>query len=148
MSNDFKFDFDMNKLMKNMDELAKEQAVDSVNKEALKEVAVDIYNYVQRNLKKSDDNTKSGRKGSRPSGHAKDNIPGGNIKKINGFMYITIGWEKGDISPYYYEKFQEWGTTKTEAYPVFTMAKEKYGDELNNKISEKLEKQLKEKLEV
>ncbi len=142
------FDFDMNELMDNMDMLEKEDVLDKVNREALKDVAVDIYSYVQRNLKKSQDNSKSGRKGSRPSGHAKDNIPKGNVRKKNGFLYITVGWEKGDISPYYYEKFQEWGTTKITAYPVFSVAKAKYKDELDNKTKEKLEKFLSEKLGV
>lgn len=142
------FEFDMNELMDNMDMLEKEDALDKVNREALKDVAVDIYSYVQRNLKKSEDNSKSGRKGSRPFGHAKDNIPKGNIKKKNGFLYITVGWEKGDRSEYFYEKFQEWGTTKIPAYPVFSVAKAKCKDALDNKTKEKLEKFLNEKLGV
>ena len=65
---------------------------------------------MKSHMPQSVDNTKSGKKGYRPPGHARDNIP----KKVTN-KSATVGWElKGDAQNWFYMKFVEWGTTKMQ----------------------------------
>ncbi|WP_349398922.1 HK97-gp10 family putative phage morphogenesis protein, partial [Clostridium perfringens] len=70
-------------------------------------------------IHKSRDNSKSGRKGSRPSGHAADNIPQPKFKKIKGRQYVIVGWDKSDNSKYWYMKIEEWGSSQRPPHHSF-----------------------------
>jgi HK97 gp10 family phage protein len=59
-------------------------------------------------MPRSADNAKSGKKGYRPHGHAKDNVP----TKVTA-KYGEVGWTLlGDAEDWFYMKFVEWGTSK------------------------------------
>lgn len=148
MSNMFDFQWDSNELERQLTELAGEDALVDVTENTLKQIAQEILNYCKTNLRESKDNSKSGRKGSRPKGHARDNIPMTSIKRVKGkdFSYITVGWEKGDTSPYFYEKFQEWGTSRIAPHPVFSVAKELFEDKLDELYMKNLEAALKRRI--
>lgn len=109
MSNTFTFEWDSKELDNSLLELAGIGGLKDIIEEILQEYAQEIKNYCKSRMLVSKDNSKSGRKGNRPKGHAKDNIPVSKIKVIkrDEFSYIVIGWEKSDTSPYYYEKFHE-----------------------------------------
>ena len=149
MSNTFTFEWDSKELDSSLLELAGIGGLKDIIEEVLQEYAQEIKNYCKSRMLVSKDNSKSGRKGNRPKGHAKDNIPVSKIKVIkrDEFSYIVIGWEKSDTSPYYYEKFHEWGSTKHAPHPVFSVVKNLYADKLDNTFQDRLEKKLKEKLE-
>ena len=63
---------------------------------------------------KSRDNSKSGKKGYRPPGHAASNVPVSGIRTAGGLPFATVGWEKADSSAFFYVKFIEWGTHKMQ----------------------------------
>jgi HK97 gp10 family phage protein len=64
----------------------------------------------------------SGHISKRGEGHLKLNVPINNIEKAGSQYHISIGWEKGDNSPYFYAKFLEWGTTKMGKQPFMQPA--------------------------
>ena len=94
----------LDELIKTVELLASEAEVDTANKKILKECGDLAYQTVKPLIHKSKDNSKSGRKGSRPQGHASDNVPSPKFRTKKGEKYIVVGWEKSDKSPYYYMK--------------------------------------------
>lgn len=126
---DMKFE-GLDELIKISESLSTSEELEEINKKILKDCSNLAYDTVKPKVHKSKDNSKSGRKGSRPSGHAADNIPKAKFKKKNGNLYVLIGWEKTDNSPYYYMKMEEWGTTKRPPHHSFgtvnKLLKDKY----------------------
>ena len=57
-----------------------------------------------------------------------------------------IGWEKGDISPYFYMKFHEWGTSMHKPKKFMLEAAKPTYAALKRIAEEEYEKALKEKL--
>lgn len=49
--------------------------------------------------------------------HLADNIVISKTKTGEGGKYVEVGPTKGDISPFFYGKFLEWGTSKMPARP-------------------------------
>lgn len=116
----FNMEFEgLDELIKTVEELGTEQDLEKTNKKILKECGDLAYKVVQPLVHKSKDNSKSGRKGSRPPGHAADNIPQPKFKKIKGNQYVIVGWDKSDNSEYYYMKMEEWGTSKRQPHHSF-----------------------------
>ena len=97
----------LDKLMDSLEQLAgKDTLQDCLNK-CLRDIAQQVKSYASVKMARSNDVSKSGRVGSRTFKHAADNIPTSNIKNKNGVAQVSIGWEKVDNSPYFYEKFVE-----------------------------------------
>ena len=135
----------LDELIKIVDSLATETQVESINKKILKECGELAYSTVKPLIHESDNNSTSGRSGSRPNGHARDNVPKPKLRKKGGRTYVVVGWEKSDKSPYYYMKMEEWGTSQRPPHHSFglvnKMLKKKY-DEIAIKEYEKLIKKL------
>lgn len=117
---DIKMEFEgLEELIKQCESLATERELEDTNKKILKECGDLAYKVVQPLIHKSKDNSKSGRKGSRPPGHAADNIPKPKFKKIKGEQYIIVGWDKTDTSEYWYMKIEEWGSSQRAPHHSF-----------------------------
>lgn len=127
----------LQELKKGIDALANSKELREINKKIVRECSKITKNKASSNIHKSKDNSRSGRKGSRPSGHAADNIPVSNIKKISNIDYeCNVGWEKADNSEYFYMKFEEWGATGREAHAPFLKTMQSLNKEYSN-IAEK-----------
>lgn len=135
----------LDELIKTAESLANEYELEKTNKEILKESGDLAYSTVKPLIHRSKDNSKSGRKGSRPNGHSGDNVPTPKFRKKGGQQYIVIGWEKSDNSSYYYMKMEEWGTSQRAPHHSFGLVNEmlinKY-DEIAIKKYDKLIKVL------
>ncbi|CEN31446.1 HK97-gp10 family putative phage morphogenesis protein [Paraclostridium sordellii] len=122
----------LDELIKIVESLATESQVENTNKKILKECGNLAYSTVKPLIHESKDNSKSGRKVSRPQGHARDNVPKPKLRKKGGKTYVVVGWEKSDKSPYYYMKAEEWGTSQRPPHHSFglvnKMLKKKYDD--------------------
>lgn len=116
----FEIEFEgLRELMKIVEELASESQIEKTNKKVLVKCGDLAHDTAQTLIHKSKDNSSSGRKGSRPQGHASDNIPKPKLKSKYGQQYIIVGWEKSDNSPYFYMKFEEWGTSQRAPHHSF-----------------------------
>ncbi|MBZ9690712.1 hypothetical protein G9F69_004395 [Clostridium sp. M14] len=111
-------------MIKQLEGLADSSEMENVDRKVITTVAEKVKNDIKPKISKSKDNSKSGKRGYRPSGHFADNIPQSNIKKKKGYMYITLGEENED-GEYFYWKFKEFGTSKMPPCPVFGEAREK-----------------------
>lgn len=100
-----------------LDEIAstQEKLIMSGTEEAKKQI--------KSHFPRSGDNSKSGKKGYRPSGHFVDNIPQTNIKQNSKGMYLTLG-AKTEKDPYFYSKFPNFGTSKQPPNFAFQYAYE------------------------
>ena len=108
-------------LINNIEKIADENDIKKVNKQALKDCSKLANNKLKTTLLRSNDPSKSGRKGSRTGKHSADNVPI-TFKTKNGVQSAYIGWEKDDTSPYYYTKMvDEWGSSKHR--PLFLFKK-------------------------
>lgn len=123
-----------------------------VNKKALKECADNTKETASSLAPVSSDHNKSGRwnKGGKfrsvPPKHMADAIP----EKIKTNLAI-VGWDKGDISPYFYAKFEEYGTSEHPPHPFLEPALEQnessfdeifqsyYQKYINNKLGDFIE---------
>ena len=98
----------LDKLMKQLENISYSSEIDALNKRIFRRCADITEPKMKSHMPKSADNSKSGRKGYRPPGHARDNIP----VKVSKTKAV-VGWElKGDAENWFYMKFVEWGTTK------------------------------------
>lgn len=136
----------LDEVIKTVEELASEADLDKTNKKILKQCGDLAYKTVKPLIHRSKDNSTSGRKGSRPSGHASDNIPGPKFRTKNGQKYIVVGWEKSDNTPYFYMKMEEWGTSQRPPHHSFGMVNEMLRKQYDN-IAIKEYDQLIKKLE-
>lgn len=135
----------LQELIRTAEKLSTQAGLEQTNKNFLKECGDLAYKAVKPLIHKSKDNSKSGRKGSRPPGHAADNVPEPRFRKKNGMLYIVVGWEKADNSPFYYMKMEEWGTSKRPPHHAFGKVNKilkKVYDNIAIKHYEKLIKQL------
>lgn len=98
----------LDKLMKQIESLATDQEINKLNRRIFQQIADVTEPKMKKNMAKSANNAKSGRKGYRPPGHAQDNIP----VKVSA-KKAEVGWNlKGDAENWFYMKFVEWGTSK------------------------------------
>lgn len=153
MAFDIKMDFSgFDDVRKSLERLATDSELQSINKKIVKKVGKVAQEKASENIKKdlySKDPMKSGRKGSRTGQHAADNVPITSSTKGGEYGQV-IGWEQADISPYFYMKFHEWGTsgskpmhqakhfmkkTGKEVYPMLR-------EETNTTYEKELEKRL------
>lgn len=135
----------LNELIKTCESLATENQLENTDKKVLKECGDLAYETVKPLIHKSKDNSKSGRKGSRPNGHALDNIPKPKISKKKGKLQCIVGWEKSDNTPYFYMKMEEWGTSKRLPHHSFGVVNKLLRKQYSNitlKHYEKLVKKL------
>ncbi|ELQ0171365.1 HK97 gp10 family phage protein [Clostridium perfringens] len=135
----------LDELIKTCESLATENQLENTNKKVLKECGDLAYETVKPLIHKSKDNSKSGRKGSRPNGHALDNIPKPKISKKKGKLQCIVGWEKSDNTPYFYMKMEEWGTSKRPPHHSFGVVNKLLRKQYSNialKHYEKLVKKL------
>ncbi|MEN3132502.1 HK97-gp10 family putative phage morphogenesis protein [Bacillus albus] len=82
-------------------------------------------------------------KGSGP--HGADHAQISQMKTKSGVKYVNVGWLKSDNSPFFYMKFQNWGTSKMPHPPKkgfaekVVMAKEKEAlHEMRNVLQQEL----------
>ena len=88
----------LEELQKHIEELADEAEIKKVNKRIFQKSADVTEPRMRRHMARSANNSKSGKKGYRPPGHAADNIP----KKVND-KHAIVGWElKGDAENWFY----------------------------------------------
>ena len=108
----------LDELIKEVESVASESQIEKVNAKILKTCGNKAKSTAKTKMPRSNNPMKSGRKGSRTGEHSKDNIPLSGVKNKNGYQSIIVGWDKSDISPYFYVKFTEWGTSnmKPQAY--------------------------------
>ena len=98
----------MKELLKQMERLADDTEIRKTNREIYQQCADVTQPRMQAHMPRSANNAKSGKKGYRPPGHAKDNVP----KKVTA-KQAEVGWSLlGDAEYWFYMKFVEWGTTK------------------------------------
>ena len=104
----------LNELMKQLEELADEKEIRQTNKKIFKRAVKYSQPVMQSHIPKSSDNSKSGKRGYRPTGHAADNVP---IEATT--THGIVGWEilgdagnKRNVGNWFYIKFVEWGTTR------------------------------------
>lgn len=129
----------VDELMNKFEKLAGEECLKECLNKCLKSIAQEVKSYASSKMARSNDAAKSGRIGSRTYQHAADNIPISKIKKGKGYAKITIGWDNTDTSPFFYEKFVEYGTSKMKPRPVLSVCKEKYEDKFTADVKTELE---------
>lgn len=102
----------MEELTKACEDCASPATLQRTNKKIVKRASVIVKEAMQKHVPVSADNSKSGREGFRPGGHAKPNIPIGPVRVDYTVASAEVGWKLSDRSEYFYMKFVEWGTTK------------------------------------
>ena len=97
---------------------------------------------MKAHMPRSADNSKSGRNGYRPPGHAADNIP----KKATS-RKGEVGWKlDGDAQNWFYMKFVEWGTSKMPARDFIENTMHESESDYNQIAEEEFQRALNEKL--
>lgn len=129
-------------LMNNVEALATDSEISKANKQAFQRSADITEPRMKKHMPRSADNSKSGRRGYRPSGHAADNIP----KKVTA-KKAQVGWDlNGDAENWFYMKFVEWGTSKMAARDFITNTYHESEHEYETIMEEEYTKLLNEKL--
>lgn len=98
--------------LKALEECATETEQKAANKRIVERSTPIVKEAMQKHIPVSADNSKSGKAGYRPGGHAKKNVPIGKISTRGAQAWAEVGWQLGDSSEYFYMKFVEWGTWK------------------------------------
>lgn len=103
------FEFEgLKEIQKKIGQLADEAEIRKANREIFQKCVDVTQPRMKAKMPRSADNAKSGKKGYRPPGHAKDNVP----TKVTA-KYGEVGWTLlGDAEDWFYMKFVEWGTSK------------------------------------
>ena len=138
----------LNETQREIKKLSTESEIKAHNKKIVKRAGEIGQQEAKSQIRKkaySKNPMKSGRKGSRTGQHAADNVP----KKAStqsGNYGELIGWDRGDVSPFFYMKFHEWGTSihKPKGF-MLDAAKPTYAA-LKSIAEEEYERVLKEKL--
>ena len=138
----------LNEIQREIEKLSTESELKALNKQIVTRAGEIGQQEAKSQIRKkaySKNPMKSGRKGSRTGQHAADNVP----KKAStqsGNYGELIGWDRGDVSPFFYMKFHEWGTSihKPKGF-MLDAAKPTYAA-LKSIAEEEYERVLKEKL--
>ena len=101
-------------LQKSFEAMASDAEAAEVEKKIVRRCRDIAAEKMRGKVPKSRDNSKSGKKGYRPAGHAADIVPVSGIRSRGGSPSATVGWEKADNSQFFYVKFVEWGTSKMQ----------------------------------
>lgn len=132
----------LDKLIKQLEDLASTTEIDAMKKRIFGKCADETEPKMKSKMPKSQDNHKSGKKGYRPPGHAKDNIPVKVSKKE-----ATVGWElKGDAENWFYMKFVEWGTTKQPPQDFIYSVRDEMDDRYSEIAEQEFQSVLNQKL--
>lgn len=115
----------LDELIKAVEKLATPLELKDTDKKILKTCGDQAKKRVKSNMHRSKNVAYSGRDTSRTMQHASDNIPVSGVKKKGDYIFIVVGWTRGDTSPYYYMKFEEWGTSKRPPHASFYPVVEK-----------------------
>lgn len=92
-------------VQRGVEALSSSAEIGAINKKIFQRSADITEPKMKAHMARSADNSKSGRNGYRPPGHARDNIP----KKVTT-QKGEVGWElNGDAQNWFYMKFVEWG---------------------------------------
>ena len=95
-------------VQRGVEALSSSAEIGAINKKIFQRSADITEPKMKAHMARSADNSKSGRNGYRPPGHARDNIP----KKVTP-KKGEVGWElNGDAQNWFYMKNMEWGTSK------------------------------------
>ena len=137
----------LDELINAVNEQATKKELDSMNRKILKDCATKSKQKLSKKLPRSKNVAQSGRKGSRTFKHSADEIPISSMKSKGQRKYIVVGWDKGDNSPYFYTKFNEWGTTKRPPIPIFHETAKEVNAELRATGIKEYEKLLKKVME-
>lgn len=100
----------LEELQKQIEALASDAELRTVQRKIVERCRDHAAERMRGRVPKSADNSKSGKKGYRPGGHAADHVPVSGIRTSGGSPSASVGWEKADSSEYFYVKFVEWGT--------------------------------------
>lgn len=110
-----KFNLDFSGLkeqLKTLKTVASDKEMKAANKRIVERSTPIVKEAMQKHIPVSADNSKSGKEGYRPGGHAKANVPISRISTSGTQAWAEVGWTLGDSSEYFYMKFVEWGTWK------------------------------------
>lgn len=125
-----------------MEQLADDAEIAKVNKKVFRRAADATKPRMESHMPRSADNSKSGKRGYRPPGHAKDNIP---VKVTT--KYGEVGWTLlGDAENWFYMKFVEWGTTKQPPQDFLYNTRAESEDDYSRIADEEYQAFLNEKL--
>lgn len=104
-----RFEFEgLNEIQRQLEQLADDAEIKATNKKIFQSCVNVTEPRMRGKIPRSTDNTKSGKKGYRPPGHAKDNLP----TKVTS-TYGEVGWPLlTDAENWFYLKFVEWGTSR------------------------------------
>lgn len=104
-----RFEFEgLNEIQRQLEQLTDEAELKATNKKIFQKCVNVTEPRMRAKIPRSADNSKSGKKGYRPPGHAKDNLP---TKVTN--TYGEVGWSLlNDAENWFYLKFVEWGTSR------------------------------------
>lgn len=132
----------LKELQKKMEELASDAEIAKVNKKVFRRAADATKPRMESHMPRSADNSKSGKRGYRPPGHARDNIP----VKVTA-RYSEVGWTLlGDAENWFYMKFVEWGTSKQPPQDFLYNTREESEDDYSRIADEEYQAFLNEKL--
>ena len=138
----------LNEMQREIEKLSTESELKALNKKIVKRAGEIGLQEAEGQIRKkaySKNPMKSGRKGSRTGQHAADNVPKAASTQSGNYGEV-IGWDRGDVSPFFYMKFHEWGTTEHPAKGFMLAASRPTYEALKEIAEEEYEKTLKEKL--
>lgn len=122
--------------------LASDKEIGAVNKRIYQRSADITEPRMKAKMPRSADNSQSGKRGYRPPGHARDNIP----KKVTT-KKAEVGWQlNGDAENRFYMKFVEWGTTKMPPRDFLDSTKAESESEYHLIAEQEYQKLLNEKM--
>lgn len=130
------------RLRTQVETLSSDSEIAALNKRIYQRSADVTEPRMKAHMPRSADNSKSGRNGYRPPGHAADNIP----KKATS-RKGEVGWKlNGDAENWFYMKFVEWGTSKMSARDFIENTMHESESDYNQIAEEEFQRALNEKL--
>lgn len=130
------------RLRTQVETLSSDSEIAALNKRIYQRSADVTEPRMKAHMPRSADNSKSGRNGYRPPGHAADSIP----KKATS-RKGEVGWKlDGDAQNWFYMKFVEWGTSKMPARDFIENTMQESESDYNQIAEEEFQRALNEKL--
>lgn len=132
----------LKELQQAIEQLVSDAEIKKVNREIYRRCVEITQAKMKAKIPRSGDNSKSGKRDYRPSGHAADNIP----QKVTT-NYGESGWALiGDAEDWFYMKFVEWGTTKQPPRDFIFSVREESDSDYTRIADEEYQKLLDAKL--
>ncbi len=120
----------LDEIMKECERLGGTDVIDKTDRALIKKCAKEAQQKVSSRMPRSQNVSNSGRKGSRTFTHSADAVPITGVRRNKGKLYSLVGWDRGDNSPYFYTKFNEWGTSTRPPNPIFLTVSKEINQEL------------------